>query len=493
MDASTPPPVVAIIGGGISGLSAAYYLLRSARELDWPLQVVVIERDRRLGGKIHTDTIGTGASPFILEGGPDAFLAQKPWAADLVGDLGLGDQLMPIRPMQPATSILVHGRPLPLPEGLRLISPTKLLPFLTSPVISPWGKVDMLLDLIRPSRRLTDDESLADFVRARLGREALDRLAEPLMAGIYSGDPEKQSMLATFPQFREAEERYGSVIRGTRHAAALSSSASSPFLTLREGMGSLIDALTSELEGHVRSGFRAQWIVPDALSGSGYQVGLDDGTTLKADGVIVATPAYTAAELVESWQPELAAKLRRIPYVSTGTISLAYSKEAIAHPFAGFGLVIPHSEGRLLNAVTVCSAKFTHRAPPDQVLIRVFFGGYRNSSLVEADDAELLAVAGYELHQLMGIRVPPRFAKVYRWRDASPQYHVGHQALRQEIAGLLSSSPRMALCGPAYDGVGIPDSVRLAKNAAEQVLREIQETLAPSFAFQKRQDQVALD
>ena len=493
MNTSTPPAVVAIIGGGISGLSAAYYLLRSAREMGRPLQVVVIERDRRLGGKIRTDTIGIGAWPFILEGGPDAFLAQKPWAANLARDLGLGDQLMPISSMRPATSILVHGKALPLPEGLRLISPTKLMPFLASPVISPWGKVDMLLDLIRPARRLTADESLANFVRARLGREALDRLAEPLMAGIYSGDPEKQSMLATFPQFREAEERSGSVIRGTRQSIARSSTASSPFLTLRGGMGSLIDALTSELEGHLRSGHGALRIAPDARPHSGYLVHLDDGTILRADGVIVATPAYTAAELVESWQPELATKLRRIPYVSTGTISLAYPKEAISRPFAGFGLVIPRSEGRILNAVTICSAKFTHRAPPDQVLIRVFFGGYRNSSLVEADDAELLALAGQELQQLMGIRVPPRFAKVYRWRDASPQYHVGHLVLRKEITDLLSSLPRLELCGPAYDGVGIPDSVRLAKDAAEQILRAIEDDRALSFAYQTGQDQVAPD
>jgi oxygen-dependent protoporphyrinogen oxidase len=493
METSTRPAVVAVIGGGISGLSAAYYLLRAAREFYWPLQVVVIERDLRLGGKIRTDTIGVGESPFILEGGPDAFLAQKPWAANLARDLGLGEELMPICPMQPATSILVHGRPLPLPEGLRLISPTKLVPFLTSPIISPWGKVDMLLDLVRPARGLKADESLADFVRARLGREALDRLAEPLMAGIYSGDPEKQSMLATFPQFREAEERHGSVICGTRQAAARSSTSSSPFLTLQRGMGSLIDALTSELEGHLWRGRRALWIAPAATPRSGYQVHLDDSTTFMADGVIVATPAYTAAELVESWQPKLAAKLRRIPYISTGTISLAYSKAAISRPFAGFGLVIPRSEGRLLNAVTICSAKFTHRAPADQVLIRVFFGGYRNSWLVEADDAELLMMAVRELYQLMGIRVPPRFAKVYRWRDASPQYYVGHQVLRQEIADLVSSLPRLALCGPAYEGVGIPDSVRLAQNAAEQILGQIEDSRASSFAFQAGQDQVAQD
>jgi oxygen-dependent protoporphyrinogen oxidase len=256
-------------------------------------------------------------------------------------------------------------------------------------------------------------------------------------------------------------------------------------------MGSLIDALASRLEGNLWRGRRALRITPDPVSG--YQVHLDDGTTLVAAGVIAATPAYAAAELIESWQPELASKLRRIPYLSTGTISLAYPKEAISRPFAGFGLVIPRYERRLLNAVTICSAKFAHRAPPEQVLIRVFFGGYRNSSLVEVDDAELLALATWELRQLMGIRVPPRFARVYRWRDASPQYQVGHQELQQEIIGLLSSMPRLALCGPAYDGVGIPDSVRLAKNAAEQVLRHIADERPMSPAYQSGQDRVALD
>ncbi len=485
---SSQPPLVVIVGGGISGLTAAYYLLRSAREADQPLRVQVIERDRRLGGKIRTDTFHSGdeQQPFIVEGGPDAFLAQKPWAESLARELGLADQLIPINSLHPATSVLVHGQPVPLPEGLRLITPTKYLSFLSSPLISPWGKARMLLDLIQPDRRIPGDESLASFVRARLGDEALDRLAEPLMAGIHSGDPEKQSILATFPQMRALERQYGSIIRGTRKLLAESSSAGaaghappagSPFLTLRAGMGSLTAALAAELEDHVWSGRKVLAILPAAAPETGYSVQLDDGATLDAHSVIISTPTAAAADLVESWRPDLAAKLRGISYVSTGTLSLAYPKEAIRRPFAGFGLVIPRVERRLLNAVTISSEKFAHRAPPGQVLLRVFFGGFRSAQLVDESDADLLELAAGELHQLMGISVAPRFARIYRWREASPQYHVGHLDLIREIHALastvssLGSGPQLVLCGAAYNGVGIPDCVRLARSAAEQVFQ----------------------
>jgi oxygen-dependent protoporphyrinogen oxidase len=480
------PPVVVIVGGGITGLSAAYYLLRTAREAAIPLRALVIERDERLGGKIRTDIIGQQRQ-FIIEGGPDAFLAQKPWASDLARDLGLGDELLPINVRKPATSVLVHGKPIPLPEGLRLITPAKWLPFLLSPVLSPWGKAHMLLDLALPARNVQGDESLAAFVRARLGDEALDRLAEPLMSGIYNGDPAEQSMLATFPQFRATERQYGSIIRGTRAMQkkapandSSNSSSNSPFLTLRGGMGTLVDALTAALDGNILSGRRVQRITPNAGQPAGYQVQLDDGTALDADAVILATQAFVAADLLSEWQPALAAKLRRIPYLSTGTMSLAFHPADIRRPFAGFGLVIPQSEHRHLNAITVTSEKFTHRAPEGDVLLRVFFGGFRNPDLVEKPDAELLALVRQELRSLMGITALPRFARIYRWRDASPQYHVGHLDLVREIERL--APPRLLLCGCAYGGVGIPDCVRQAKNAAARIFAQVRDTVMVSPA-----------
>jgi protoporphyrinogen/coproporphyrinogen III oxidase len=485
---TTESPQIVIIGGGISGLSAAYYLLRCAEAGAFPLRVLVIEREQRLGGKIRTDVVGE-QYPFLLEGGPDAFLAQKPYATDLARDLGLLDQLIGTSPVQPATSILVHGKPRALPEGLRLITPTRLWPFLVSRVISPQGKARMLLDLVKPARRTPTDESLATFVRARFGMEALDRLAEPLLAGIYSADPEKQSMLATFPQLRALEEQYGSVIRGTRRsgaspaagkAAAGNQNRTSPFLTLQGGMGSLVEALADRLNGHIQTGRRVLRIVPSASPPSHYpsasppshyQVELEDGTALDAHSVIVTAPAFVAAALIASWQPELSTKLRGIPYVSTGTICLGYRREDIHRPFTGFGLVIPRRERRSLNAITVCSDKFADRAPPGQVLLRVFFGGFRNQQLVDASDRRLLDLAQRDLYDLIGIDVPPAFARIYRWRNASPQYHVGHQNLVAEIAHL--SPPHLWLSGPAYYGVGIPDCVRQAKAAAEQVFDQV--------------------
>jgi oxygen-dependent protoporphyrinogen oxidase len=477
---TTDSPQIVIIGGGISGLSAAYYLLRRAEAGAFPLRVLVIEREHRLGGKIRTDVVGE-QHPFLLEGGPDAFLAQKPAATDLARDLGLADQLIGTSPVQPATSILVHGKPRALPEGLRLITPTRLWPFLMSPVISPGGKARMLLDLVKPARCIPTDESLATFVRARFGSEALDRLAEPLLAGIYSADPEKQSMLATFPQLRALEEQYGSVIRGTRKsspapdatgtAAAGNQKRTSPFLTLQGGIGGLVEALAGRLDGHMLTGRRVLRIVPSTRPLSNYQVELDDGTALDAHGVIITAPAYVAADLIASWQTELSARLRGIPYVSTGTICLGYRREDIHRPFAGFGLVIPRRERRSLNAITVCSDKFAGRAPSGQVLLRVFFGGFRNQHLVDASDGRLLDLASRDLYDLMGIDAPPAFARIYRWRHASPQYQVGHQDLVAEIARL--SPPHLWLCGPAYYGVGIPDCVRQAKAAAEQVFDQL--------------------
>jgi protoporphyrinogen/coproporphyrinogen III oxidase len=479
MNTSESPQIV-IIGGGISGLSAAYYLLRCAEAGGFPLRVVVIEREQRLGGKIRTELVGE-QHPFLLEGGPDAFLAQKPSATDLARDLGLVDQLIGTSPVRPATSILVRGKPQALPEGLRLITPTKLWPFLVSPVISPSGKARMLLDLVKPARRTPTDESLATFVRARFGAEALDRLAEPLLAGIYSADPEKQSMLATFPQLRGLEEQYGSVIRGTCMSSAALDAAdrtdagnqnrTSPFLTLQGGMGRLVEALADRLNGHIHTGRRALRIVSGSKPLSHYQVELDDGTALDAHSVIVTAPAFVAADLIASWQPELSTKLRGIQYVSTGTMCLGYRREDIHRPFAGFGLVIPRRERRSLNAITVCSDKFADRAPPGQVLLRVFFGGFRNQHLVDAGDKRLLDLAKRDLYDLMGIDVPPAFARIYRWRNASPQYHVGHQTLVAEIARL--SPPHLWLAGPAYYGVGIPDCVRQAKAAAEQVFDQV--------------------
>jgi oxygen-dependent protoporphyrinogen oxidase len=458
-------PRVVIIGAGITGLSAAHYLKAAASEQGITLDLRLIEGADRVGGKIRTDRVG----PYVFEAGPDAFLTQKPWATELARELGLGDDLIPINVVQPATSLLVRGKPRPLPRGLALIVPTQWGPFLRSPILSPLAKARMLSDLVRPPRGVKEDESLAAFVRARMGTAALDRLAEPLLIGIYSGSAETQSILATFPQYRAAEERAGSVLRGVlRQRAQHPASTAPPFLTLRRGVAQLPEALGQELREHLVLG---QHVAGITTTSNGYDIRMADGTTLAADMVLVTTPARATARLFAESQPALAARLRDLRTVSTGTLSLVFDAHDISRPFAGYGLVIPPSEGRLINAITVTSGKFPHRAPSGKVLLRVFFGGARHADVVTWDDARIMKLVRYELRDLLGITAPPRIARLWRWRAASPQYDVGHI---ERVDGIMRlCPPNLWLAGCAYHGVGIPDCVRQGREAAAQIAQNL--------------------
>ncbi|MEN9934287.1 MAG: hypothetical protein RLZZ387_866, partial [Chloroflexota bacterium] len=439
------------------------------------------ERDARLGGKIVTEKVD---GVFVVEGGPDSFVAQKPQAIELARELGLGADLMASNSMPRTTYVLHRGRPKPLPEGTVLIVPTKFMPFALSPLISPLGKLRMALDLVIPARQDTDDETLADFIRRRLGREALDKLAEPLMAGIHSADCERQSVMATFPRFREMERKYGGLIRGmlagrrkpksqpsAAGAAPKSgqpSFAGSPFVTLRRGVQSLVDALVARLDGEVLTGRGVTELLHEPTAERPYRVQLDDGRVLEADAVVLATPAYGAAELVAPFHPALAAQLRAIRYVSTGTVTLAYRRAEVGTPLDGYGVVIPRGERRRVNAVTLSSAKFNHRAPDDHLLVRVFVGGSRTPEALALDDAGLLGLAREELRGILGITAEPVFTRVYRWNAANPQYDVGHG---ERAAAIEALSPEgLYIVGGAYRGVGIPDCVREGREAAERAL-----------------------
>jgi protoporphyrinogen/coproporphyrinogen III oxidase len=473
-------PHIAIIGGGITGLSAAFYLERAAHDTSIPLRYTLVERDNRFGGKIMTDTVGD----FVVEGGPDAFLAQKPWGVQLARDLGLAGQFMSTRPARHPTYVLSKGRPEPMPEGMSLVVPTRLLPFLRSPILSLRGKLRMALDLLIPPRQDDADETLADFIRRRLGSEALDQLAEPLLAGIHSAEPERQSILATFPRFRDLEAQHGSLIRGTlaqrrsvRSEGGSRSSilyppssapGSSPFVTLRGGVGELVRALLEQLEGRLIGGHGVASLEYNPAAEQPYRLRLDDGEALDADAVILATPAFAAAEMVAPFQPALAAALRQIRYVSTGTITLAYRRGEIGEPLDGFGLIIPQRANRRINAVTITSSKFDGRAPAGYTLIRVFVGGSRSPDAVHLDDPALLALVRAELRETLGIAATPMWSRAYRWMHGNPQYDVGHLGRVDALEALLP--PGIRLAGSAYRGVGIPDCVRQGQAAAEGAL-----------------------
>lgn len=478
-------PHVVIIGGGIAGLATAYELQERARAAAVPVRVSLVEADRRLGGVIRTERV----DGFIIEGGPDSVLAQKPWAIELAQRLGLGDQIMGADPAHKKTYVLYRGRLHELPEGLTLMIPTRLKPLLQTGLLSPLGKARAALDWIRRPREREGDVTLGAFVRQHLGREAFERMVEPLMAGIYAGDGEQLSLKATFPRLLEVERQYGSLVRGLiarrPHPSAPSPEKEggeglrrwSGFVTLRQGLGQLVEALVAHLDRvQIYTGQGVQRIrlqTPDGRRWPGYEVELADGRVLSADAVVLATPAYIAAELVAALSPEVAGLLRTIPYVSTATVSLAFRRADVRHPLDGYGFVVPRVENRPLLACTWTSSKFPRRAPPDSVLLRCFLGRAGQEEVVWLDDDALLRLIRAELADLLGIQAEPTLVRIFRWPRAMPQYVLGHLQRLEALQVHLTRLPGLYLTGSAYWGVGLPDSIRAGAQTAERVLRDL--------------------
>jgi protoporphyrinogen/coproporphyrinogen III oxidase len=457
-------PHIAIVGGGIAGLSTAWYLQQRG------LSYTLLEQSDRWGGKLLTER----PDGFVVEGGPDSFITQKPWGVQLARELGLGERLLGTNDAARKVYVLHKGRPTPLPDGVLLIVPTKFKPFVLSGLISPLGKLRMGLDLLIPARRDEQDETLADFVTRRLGREALDKIAEPLLSGIYNAEADKQSLLATFPRFRQLEREHGSLTRGilasrrSRQAEpqpATNGKAPSMFTSFVGGVDELVQALCAQLTGDLR--LHCPVTALRWLDQGGYALELADGSTLQADAVILATPAFVAADLLAELAPAAAAGLAGIRYVGTGTISLAYRRSDLPAQLPGFGVVIPASERRPINAVTVSSVKFDGRAPEGTVLLRAFFGGSRSPQSMALDDEALLRTVRDELRSLLGIDAEPLLHRIYRWPRSNPQYDVGHL---ERVAAIEAALPAgLYVTGSPYRGVGIPDCVKQAQDAAAAV------------------------
>ena len=497
---SARPFHVAVVGGGISGLSTAWYVERQAAAAGVPVVCSLYESQGRWGGRILTDIVDREEGRFVVEGGPDSFLAgQKPWAVDLAVELGLGGRLLGTNDVARKVYVLSKGKPVPLPDGVFLLVPTKFKPFLLSPLISPLGKLRMGLELFVPARKGDTDETLGDFVTRRLGSEALDKIAEPLLSGIYNAEAQRQSLLATFPRFRETELQYGSLIRGmlaaraqarkTRRATAETPAGaelptrppaggrpSSMFASFVAGTEEIVAGLTGGLEAKLRVGVRVTGLRPGAGGGYMLEVSGGDkdapvGETVQADAVVLAIPAYDAAGLLASVCPDAAGTLRTIRYVSTGTLSLAYKRDASVERLGGFGVLVPRSENRPLNAVTWSSTKFDHRAPEGHSLLRVFFGGSRSPGTMELDDDELLGMVMKELRSIMGISKEPLFHRVYRWEKANAQYDVEHLKRVETVERALP--PGLWVTGSPYRGVGLPDCVHQSQSTALQVVEQL--------------------
>lgn len=459
-----------VVGGGLSGLAAAHRAVELARERGRPLELTLLEGADRLGGTIQTER----RDGFLVECGPDSFLSEKPWALALCRRLGVENRLIGTDNRFRRVFVAFRGRLHPLPDGFQLMAPTQLRSLLASSLFSWSGKLRMACDLVLP-RGGSADESLGAFVRRRLGREALERVAQPLIGGIYTADPDELSLGATMPRFLEMERRERSVIlalwRAARRAPALHAGTSgarwSLFVTFAEGMEELIRVLAARLPpGAVRLKERAAAVERD---GSGWRVTTAAGAVFTGDALILSPEAHQAARLLRYVDPALAHLLQEIPYASSATVTLAYRRADIRHPLDGFGFVVPQVERRPVFAGSFSSVKYPGRAPEGHVLLRVFVGGALNESALDADDGALVGIARAQLGELLGVIGAPLFTRVARYPHAMPQYHVGHAARTEAIERAVARHAGLRLAGGAYRGVGIADCVRSGEEAAEGV------------------------
>jgi len=458
-----------VIGGGVSGLAAAHRAVEVARERGRELALILLEARERLGGSIETER----ADGFLVEAGPDSFLSEKPWALALCKRLGVEDQLVRTDDRYRKVLVWRGGRLHPLPDGFQLLAPTQLAPFARSSLFSWPGKLRMALDLALPRGGVGDDESLGSFVRRRLGAEALERVAQPLVAGIYTADPDELSLAATMPRFLELERRERSVILGLWRAArrapmpGTSGARWSLFVTFRDGMARLVDTLAARLPaGAVHLKTRVTGL---ERAGAGWRVGTDAGPLL-ADAVVVASETHAAARLLRYVDPSASALLAEIPYASAATASFGYRREDVPHALDAFGIVVPRTEGRALLAATFSSVKYPGRAPAGHVLIRCFLGGALDAAMLDRGDDELVAQAREELRAVVGITAPPLLSRLWRHPASMPQYRVGHLARIDAIDHRVAGLPGLHLAGGGYRGVGIADCVRAGEAAAAAAL-----------------------
>ncbi len=473
-------PHVVIVGGGIAGLAAAHRLHELSREREIPLRFTVLEASGRVGGTLGTEQ----RDGFLLELGPDSFISEKPWALALCRRIGLEPELIGTRDEHRATFVVHNGKLELLPEGFMLLAPTKFGPLLRSRLFSWPGKLRMALDLVLPRGPQQDDESLGSFVRRRFGREVLERVAQPLIGGIYTADPDSLSLAATMPRFLQMEREHRSVIaamwKAARHRPQEAKSASgarwSLFVSLRDGMQTLVDTLTARLSlGQIRQHCAVSQI--ERAEGR-WRVTCRDGSVLAADGVILATPTFQTAPLLRQLDPQLTAHLDTIQYSSAATVNLAFRRDQIPHPLKGFGFVVPAVEQRKIIACSFSSVKYAGRAPDGYALVRAFVGGSLQAELFNLDDAEMEQAVRQELATFLGIQAAPLFTHIARYPRSMPQYRVGHLRLVETMEKQVAQHPGLALAGNAYRGVGIPDCVRSGEAAAELVLTRVADNAA---------------
>jgi oxygen-dependent protoporphyrinogen oxidase len=463
---------VAVIGGGFSGMAAAHRLTELAPEMS----VSLFEASDRLGGVVRT----VYQDGYVIEGASDMFTTKEPWAVDLCRRIGFLDQLIETNEGQRRAFVVHRGRLQPVPDGFTLMTPVKVWPVVTTPLLSLWGKARLACELFVPRRRDPADESLADFTRRRMGNETYERLVQPLISSIYTADPTKLSMQAALPQFFAMERKYGSLTWGMRRVARAKQPEAegtgarySLFVSARDGLGTFVDALASRLPPgctrlqsavrQLRKTSTGQWeLVTDPPS-----------PPETFDAVIIATPAHRTAELLQPLDQQLAEEVGGVHLSGVAIVVLGYQRSQIRHPLDGFGCVIPIVEHRRVLSVSFSSVKFAGRAPAGCVQLRVFVGGACQPELADLPDHTLRHMVAEELQELLGINGDPQLCEIFRWPATMPQYHVGHLDRVARIEQRAATLPKLALAGNAYRGVGIPFCIRSGENAAQKILQQL--------------------
>ena len=463
------PREVVVVGGGVTGLAAAYHLQKGAAKDGVDLRITLFEATDALGGKVGTEIV----DDILLDTGPDSFMAQKPWAVDLCKEMGMGDDV--IAPLTRRFYLLIRGKLHSVPHELVSLVPTKPEALWRASFLSLFGKLRASSEGLIRSRRDVEDESLASFMRRRFGSEFALRFAEPLMGGVHAGHPEQMSMAAVYPMYWQMELKHGSVTRAIweRRKAmkkAGGSQPSAPFVALRYGMSSMVDRLRRELGGvEVVTGSPVESLEP--LPSGEVRVTATGREAIDAVAVILTTPSFVSADLIAPFLPNAAENLRKIRFASTAVVSLAYRREDVADPLDGSGFLVPRNEPSAITGCTWSSNKWEGRAPSGTVLMRAFMGHDGDDRLVEELSEEELADRAHEaLAGVLGIKARPTFSRTFRWGRSMPQYDVGHLGLVAGIESELQRFPAVSISGSSYRGVGVPDCVRQGKESAEAVL-----------------------
>jgi oxygen-dependent protoporphyrinogen oxidase len=454
-----------IIGAGISGLSAAYYLAKGGS------RSTLIESRPRMGGVIQTDRV----DGCTLDAGPDSFLTAKPAALDLIRDLGLSAQVIGSNDDLRVTFVRRHGQLVPLPDGIMMMVPTKIMPLMKSPLVGWFTKLRMGLELLRLPRRKSEDESVSDFIRKHYGREAVEYLAEPLLSGIYGGDPGALSVTSVLPRFVELANQYGSLTRGVLAERAKAASQSNAnvtppplFSTLKGGLGQMVDAIGAAIRGKA-----AMWQTrAQRVERKGKELAVKiDGDWVKTDRLVVACEAHSAATLLAPLDPRLGELLGTVDYSSAMTVALGFDEADFATPPVGFGFLVPRKERRRVMACTWVGTKFSNRVAKGKIVARCSLGGMSDAGALDESDDAIVAAVTSELQEIAGVTARPRFTRIARWPRSMAQYTVGHAQRLAEIQARVAAIPGLYLAGNAYTGIGIPDCIRMGKAAAQDILK----------------------